>query len=80
VRGRRVTLSAGAMHSPALLMRSGIGPRDELAPLRIECRITSSEVDRPAGELAGRLYPEHDPLALERSASETLRAVRPSVP
>src|SRR5271170_2367810 len=36
VRGRRVTLSAGAIHSPALLMRSGIGPRDELTALGIE--------------------------------------------
>src|SRR5271170_7175493 len=31
IRGRRVTLSAGALYSPVLLMRSGIGPRDELA-------------------------------------------------
>jgi choline dehydrogenase len=30
VRGRRITLSAGAVASPAILMRSGIGPRAEL--------------------------------------------------
>src|ERR1700730_5587527 len=46
VRGRRVTLSAGAIHSPALLMRSGIGPRHELAALGIECRINLPGVGR----------------------------------
>jgi len=46
VRGRRVTLSAGAIHSPALLMRSGIGPRDELAALGIKCQVNSPGVGR----------------------------------
>ncbi len=36
IRARRVTLSAGAINSPAILMRSGIGPRDELKALGIE--------------------------------------------
>lgn len=36
VRGRRVTLSAGAIHSPAILMRSGIGPRADVQRLGIE--------------------------------------------
>jgi choline dehydrogenase len=44
VRGRRVTLSAGAIHSPALLMRSGIGPRDELAKHGIKCQVNSPGV------------------------------------
>jgi choline dehydrogenase len=44
VRGRRVTLSAGAIHSPALLMRSGIGPRDELAAHGIKCQVNSPGV------------------------------------
>lgn len=35
VRGRRITLSAGAIASPAILLRSGIGPRDELEALGI---------------------------------------------
>ncbi len=39
VRGRRVTLSAGAIASPAILMRSGIGPRDELAALGIRSQV-----------------------------------------
>lgn len=31
IRARHVVLSAGAIHSPALLLRSGIGPGDDLA-------------------------------------------------
>jgi choline dehydrogenase len=46
VRGRRVTLSAGAIASPALLMRSGIGPRDELTTLGIKCQVNSPGVGR----------------------------------
>ena len=46
VRCRRVTLSAGAIHSPAILMRSGIGPGDELATLGIECQINLPGVGR----------------------------------
>jgi choline dehydrogenase len=42
IRARRVTLSAGAINSPVILMRSGIGPRDELTALGIE-----SVVDLP---------------------------------
>jgi choline dehydrogenase len=36
VRGRRITLAAGAIGSPAILLRSGIGPKAELAGLGIE--------------------------------------------
>jgi choline dehydrogenase len=35
---REVLLSAGAYHSPVLLMLSGIGPEDQLSPLGIEIR------------------------------------------
>ena len=35
VRGTQIILSAGAIMSPAILLRSGIGPADELAPLGI---------------------------------------------
>lgn len=31
VRGREIILASGAIHSPAVLMRSGVGPADELA-------------------------------------------------
>jgi choline dehydrogenase len=36
VYGRRITLSAGAIASPAILLRSGIGPADDLRALDIE--------------------------------------------
>jgi choline dehydrogenase len=36
VRGRRITLAAGAISSPAILLRSGIGPKAALAALGIE--------------------------------------------
>jgi choline dehydrogenase len=44
--GRRVTLSAGAIQSPALLMRSGVGPRDELAAHGINCQVNLPGVGR----------------------------------
>src|SRR5271165_5741 len=43
VRGRRITLAAGAIGSPAILLRSGIGPKTALAGLGIE----------PAADLPG---------------------------
>jgi choline dehydrogenase len=36
VYGRRVTLAAGAIGSPAILLRSGIGPEEALVDLKIE--------------------------------------------
>jgi choline dehydrogenase-like flavoprotein len=36
VRGRRITLSAGAVASPAILLRSGVGPKANLTSLDIE--------------------------------------------
>jgi choline dehydrogenase len=41
---RRVTLSAGAIASPAILLRSGIGPGSELRALGIEPRVDSPGV------------------------------------
>ena len=40
-----IVLSAGAVHSPAILMRSGIGPREHLRSLGIDCR-----ADLPVGQ------------------------------
>jgi choline dehydrogenase len=42
LRGRRVILAAGAVSSPAILIRSGIGPADDLRRLGIDVR-----ADRP---------------------------------
>lgn len=39
LRGRRVTLAAGAIGSPAILLRSGVGPRDALLELGIDARV-----------------------------------------
>ncbi|KAJ8104472.1 hypothetical protein OPT61_g10739 [Boeremia exigua] len=36
---REVIVSAGAYCSPAILMRSGLGPREELAKHNIDCRV-----------------------------------------
>lgn len=36
---KEVIISAGAYCSPAILMRSGLGPKDELAKHGIECRV-----------------------------------------
>jgi choline dehydrogenase len=46
IHGRRVTLSAGAINSPAILMRSGVGPRAELAALGIEPKVDLPGVGR----------------------------------
>jgi choline dehydrogenase len=37
LRARRVTISAGAIHTPGVLVRSGIGERGDLEKLRVEC-------------------------------------------
>jgi len=46
IRARRVVLAAGAYSSPAVLMRSGVGPRDELARHGIDCVVELPGVGR----------------------------------
>ncbi len=46
MRAREVILSAGAIHSPAILLRAGIGPRDQLGALGIDPRMNLPGVGR----------------------------------
>lgn len=46
VRARTVVLCAGALHTPALLLRAGLGPGDELAALGIPVRANLPGVGR----------------------------------
>lgn len=57
VRGRRITLSAGAIGSPAILLRSGIGPRDDLEALGIQSMLDlpgvgANLIDHPLASVA----------------------------
>ena len=56
LRAREVIVCAGAIHSPAVLLRSGIGPADELASLGI-----ASVADRPG---VGANLMEHPSIAV----------------
>lgn len=60
IKGREVIISAGAMQSPAILMRAGIGPADHLKQMNIEVRADRKGVgqnlqDHPMVALAGFL-------------------------
>ena len=59
ITGGTILLCAGALESPALLMRSGIGPEDVLAAAGITCRIAHPELGRNLQDHllgAGNLY------------------------
>jgi choline dehydrogenase len=53
VRGERVIVSAGAFQSPALLMRSGIGPAGHLAEVGIDCAVDLAGVGENLMDHAG---------------------------
>jgi 5-(hydroxymethyl)furfural/furfural oxidase len=61
VRGGTVILSAGAVHSPAILLRSGVGPAAQLEALEIAVKtalpVGESFQDHPAVFLPVRLEP-----------------------
>lgn len=62
-RAREVILSAGALHSPALLLRAGIGPADDLKQLGIDVVADRQGVgrrlmDHPSVAVAAFIKPE----------------------
>ena len=77
IRGGTVILSAGAVHSPAILMRSGVGPADHLRALDIAVRadlpVGSAFQDHPAVFLPIRLKPAAQPPAGFRHTNACLR-------
>ncbi len=61
--GREVILSAGAIHSPALLLRAGIGPAADLRGLGIDVRVDLRGVganlqEHPGVSMSGFLPPD----------------------
>jgi 5-(hydroxymethyl)furfural/furfural oxidase len=66
---RRVIVSAGAIHSPALLMRSGIGSGEELAALGIDVRAHRQGV--------GRNLMEHPSIAVSAFLPRAARTLFP---
>jgi choline dehydrogenase-like flavoprotein len=64
-----VILAAGALASPALLMRSGIGSASELAELGIECQIPLEQVGKNLHDhllAAGNVWLARQPIAPTR--------------
>lgn len=76
----RIVLCAGSLESPALLMRSGIGPRDTLRDVGVECLIDMPDVgcnlqDHLLG--AGNLYAARQPVPPSRlQHSESMAYMR----
>ena len=76
----QVILCAGALESPALLMRSGIGPQDMLDAAGVGCLIDVPEVGRNLQDHllgAGNLYTARKPVAPSRlQHSESMAYMR----
>jgi 5-(hydroxymethyl)furfural/furfural oxidase len=77
--GREIIVSAGALHSPAVLMRSGIGPRAQLESLGIAVQadlpgVGANLQDHPAVSIACHLKPNgRQPDSLRAAANAALR-------
>ena len=79
-RQRAVILAAGALHSPAILLRSGVGPPAELKRAGVECRVPLEGVGAQLQNhptVAVSFYPSPDATALYPSALEALFSLRP---
>lgn len=78
----RVVLCAGALESPALLMRSGIGPLDVLTDAGVACRIDMPDVGRNLQDHllgAANLYAARRPVPPSRlQHSESMAYMRAS--
>ncbi len=76
----QVVLCAGALESPALLMRSGIGPRDMLHAAGVGCLIDMPEIGRNLQDHllgAGNLYAARKPVPPSRlQHSESMAYMR----
>nr|WP_272211563.1 GMC family oxidoreductase [Marinicella sp. W31]MDC2877458.1 GMC family oxidoreductase [Marinicella sp. W31] len=76
----QVVLSAGALESPALLMRSGIGPKDALAAASVDCLIDMPGIGRNLQDHllgAGNLYATRKHLPASRlQHSESMAYMR----
>ncbi len=64
VRGRRVILAAGALQSPAILLRAGIGPGEQLQALGIAVQIERSGVGRNLRDHPALTFCQYLPAAL----------------
>lgn len=75
-----LVLSAGSLESPALLMRSGIGPEDVLKQAGVTCRVKSPELGRNLMDHllgAGNLYAARKEVAPSRlQHSESMAYMR----
>lgn len=76
----QIVLSAGALESPALLMRSGIGPQDVLASAGVACRLAVPDLGRNLQDHllgAGNLYAARRPVPPSRlQHSESMTYMR----
>lgn len=76
----QVVLCAGALESPALLMRSGIGPRDTLSAANVDCLIDVPDIGRNLQDHllgAGNLYASRKPVPPSRlQHSESMTYMR----
>lgn len=79
-RQRAVILAAGAIHSPAILLRSGVGPPAELKRAGVDCRVPLEGVGAQLQNhptVAVSFYPSPEATALYPSALEALFSLRP---